>query len=428
MIYNKYNFIYLFKYYLKIIGFSIRKFPKKKNKGILLLVFFLFCTLTFVSVPQQANAIVFNDIAEWGRNAAQKIAQNQQKIVVRYFSQYNPAFAYLCYCAQVFAIIPVGVGFMRWLREDEDLKIWIELVAPFMVLIGLQNGGYILGQIIFALYQIFDGIINTFDSYTGFYQVIKEGKARTLITPSLSPLFKQCEALIGVEQSACFANLSKQALKMIDEYKQDFFNASWLQDWTTRLTDLSTKLLDPKTNVEDKFRTTFWTLTSPAWEGILAVILVKVMEAWQALYGIAFTMCGIASPMAATASLFTSNTFLASAYAAWLTGMFTIFLARLLLYIGYGFASDIVVSADASTDVIWFGILMAFILPFCVFAIAKGSAVGVWTSLIGTSSATIAAATMLTKAGPAGTALANQISVQGSAPAQQRNAPVETRY
>ena len=152
------------------------------------------------------------------------------------------------------------------------------------------------------------------------------------------------------------------------------------------------------------------------------------MEAWQALYGIAFTMCGIASPMAATASLFTSNTFLASAYAAWLTGMFTIFLARLLLYIGYGFASDIVVSADASTDVIWFGILMAFILPFCVFAIAKGSAVGVWTSLIGTSSATIAAATMLTKAGPAGTALANQISVQGSAPAQQRNAPVETRY
>ena len=159
MIYNQYNFIYLFKYHLKIIAFSLRKFPNKKNKGILLLVFFLFCTLTFVSVPQKANAIVFSDIADWGRNAAQKIAQNQQKIVERYFGEYNPAFAFLCYCAQGFAIFPVGFGFMRWLREDEDLKIWVELVAPFMVLIGLQNGGYILGQIIFALYQIFDGII-----------------------------------------------------------------------------------------------------------------------------------------------------------------------------------------------------------------------------------------------------------------------------
>lgn len=412
---------------MAVIAIFLHQVPRRKNKSILLFGFFAFCTLTFLLTPQKADAIVFNDIADWGRNAAQTIAENQQEIVERYFGEYNPAFAYLCYCAQGFAIFPVAIGFMRWLKEDEELKIWIELVAPIVVLIGLSNGGYILGQIILALYKIFDGVINTFDSYTGFYQVIKEGKARALIGPSLSPLFKQCEALVGTEQSACFAELSKQALNMVDEYKQDFFNASWLQDFGARLIDLSGKWLDPKANVGDKLRTTFWTITSPAWEGILTLILLKVTEAWQFLYGIAFIFAGIAAPMAATASLFTSNTFLGSAYALWITGMFTIFLARLLLYIGYGLASDLVVSADASTDTIWFGVVMAFVIPFCVYAIAKGSAAGVWASLVGTSSAVIGAGTMLVgAAGPAGAA-ASKVAVQGSAPAQN-NLQVQTKY
>lgn len=307
------------------------------------------------------------------------------------------------------------------------MKIWVELVAPIFLLIALSNGGYLIGQIILALYKIFDGVINTFDGYTGFYQIIKEGKARALIGPSLSPLFKQCEALVGAEQSACFADLSKQGMSMVNEYKQDFFNASWLQDFGERLTDLAGKWLDPKANVGDKLRTTFWTITSPAWEGILILILLKVTEAWQFLYGIAFIFAGIAAPLAATASLFTSNTFLGSAYALWLTGMFTIFLARLLLYVGYGLASDLVVSADASTDTIWFGVVMAIAIPFCVYAIAKGSAAGVWASLVGTSSGMIGAATMLV--GAAGSAdTASKVAISASAPAPQNNLQVETRY
>ncbi len=110
--------------------------------------------------------------------------------------------------------------------------------------------------------------------------------------------------------------------------------------------------------------------------------------------------------------------------------MFTNFLARLLLYVGYGLASDLVVSADASTDTIWFGVVMALVIPFCVFAIAKGSATGVWASLVGTSSAVIGAGTMLVGAavaGPSGAAAASRVSVQSSAP-PQNNLQVETRY
>lgn len=425
---NKYSLLHLIEHKLGVIARFLRQIPNKRNKRILLFIFLGLCTLSFLLTPEKADAIVFNDIADWGRNAAQKIALNQQKIVERYFGEYNPAFAYLCYCAQGFAIFPTAFNFFKWLKEDEDLKIWIELVAPIFLLIALSNGGFILGQIILALYKIFDGIINTFDSYTGFYQIIKEGKARALVGPSLSPLFKQCEALVGAEQSACFADLSKQAMGMVNEYKQDFFNASWLQDLGERLSDLGGKWLDPKTNVLDKLRTTFWAITSPAWEGILTLILLKVTEAWQFLYGIAFIFTGIASPMAATASLFTSNTFLGSAYALWLTGMFTIFLARLLLYVGYGLASDIVVSADASTDTIWFGVVMAFVIPFCVYAIAKGSAAGVWASLVGTSSAAIGAATMLVGGAGSAGAVASKVAVQASAPPPQNNLQVETKY
>lgn len=424
---NKYSLLHFIEHYLGVIARFLRQVPNKKNKRILLFIFLGLCTLSFLLTPEKADAIVFNDIADWGRNAAQKIALNQQKIVERYFGEYNPAFAYLCYCAQGLAIFPTASNFFKWLKEDEDLKIWIELVAPIFLLITLSNGGYLLGQIILALYKTFDGIINTFDSYTGFYQIIKEGKARALVGPSLSPLFKQCEALVGAEQSTCFADLSKQAMGMVNEYKQDFSNASWLQDLGERLSDLAGKWLDPKANVADKLRTTFWAITSPAWEGILTLILLKVTEAWQFLYGIAFIFTGIASPMAATASLFTSNTFLGSAYALWLTGMFTIFLARLLLYVGYGLASDLVVSADASTDTIWFGVVMAFVIPFCVYAIAKGSATGVWASLVSTSSAAIGAGTMLVgAAGPAGAA--SKVAISASAPPPQNNLQVETRY
>lgn len=430
MIRNRYSLRYFIEHQMAAIAIFVRRVPRRKNKSIFLFGFFILCTITFLLTPQKADAIVFNDLAEWGRNAALRVAENQQQVVERYFGRYNPAFAYLCYCCQGFAIFPLAIGFMRWLKEDDELKIWIELVAPALVLIGLSNGGYILGQIILALYKIFDGVINTFDSYTEFYQTIKEGKARALIGPSLSPLFKQCEALVGAEQSACFTDLGKQAQNMAIEYKQDFFNASWFQDWYSSIDKSIGEWLDPKKNIGEKVRTTFWAITAPAWEGILAVIMSKITEAWQALYGIAFVFAGISSPMAATASLFTSNTFIASAYALWLTGMFTIFLARLLLYIGYGLASDLVVSTDASTDTIWFGVIMAFFIPFCVFAIAKGSAAGIWASLVGTSSAVIGAGTMLVGgavASSASSAAASRVSVQGSAP-PQNNLQVETRY
>ncbi len=428
---NRYSLIDFIKRQMAAIAIYVRHIPNRKNKSILLFGFFALCTITFLLTPQKAEAIVFNDIAEWGRNAASKVSQNQEKIVQRYFGEYNPAFAYLCYCCQGFAIFPLSFGFMKWLKEEDDLKIWIELVAPVAVFIGLANGGYILGQIILALYQIFDGVINTFDSYTGFYQTIKEGKARALIGPSLSPLFKQCEALLGAEQSACFADLSNQVSSMGNEYKQDFFNSSWLQDWLGNINEAMEQWNDPQKNVGDKARTVFWTITSPAWEGILVVILSKVTEAWQALYGIAFIFTGIAAPMAATASLFTSNTFLGSAYALWLTGTFTIFLARLLLYVGYGLASDLVVSADASADTIWFGVVMALVIPFCVFAIAKGSASGVWSSLVGTATAAISAGTMLAGGavgGAAGAAAASRVSAQASPPPPQNNVAVETKY
>uniref|UniRef100_B8HZ23 TrbL/VirB6 plasmid conjugal transfer protein n=1 Tax=Cyanothece sp. (strain PCC 7425 / ATCC 29141) TaxID=395961 RepID=B8HZ23_CYAP4 len=408
----------------------IRHRPRRQKR----LVFYLFVVLlffAFISIPQPAEAIVFNDLAQWGREAAEKIAQNQQKIVERYFGSYNPAFAYLCYCAQGFAVFPAASGFLRWLKDDDDLNIWLGLVAPVLVLVALFNGGYLIGQIILALYKIFDGIINTFDSYTNFYALIKEGKARTLIGPSISPLFKQCEALIGAEQAVCFQNISQQALNLANEYKQDFYNASWLQDWITRLSDLAGQWLDPSANVGDKLRTTFWTFTSPIWEGILVLILLKVMEAWQALYGIAFVFAGIAAPMAVTASLFTGSQFLASAFALWLTSLFTIFLARLLLYVGYGLASDLVVSADASTDTIWFGVLMAIVIPFCVFAIARGSAAGIWASFVETSVATVSAGAMLAGgaiAGPAGaaaTGAATRVTASGS---RSNEVQVETRY
>lgn len=218
---------------------------------------------------------------------------------------------------------------------------------------------------------------------------------------------------------------------MGNEYKQDFFNSSWLQDWLGNINEAMEQWNDPQKNVGEKARTVFWTITSPAWEGILAIILSKVTEAWQALYGIAFIFTGIAAPMAATASLFTSNTFLASAYALWLTGTFTIFLARLLLYIGYGLASDLMVSADASVDTIWFGVVMALVIPFCVFEIAKGGGAGVWSSLVGTASAAISVGTTLAGAavgGPAGAAAASKVSMQSSSPPPANNVQVETRY
>lgn len=94
-----------------------RQIPNRKNKRILLFIFLALCTLTFLLTPQKAEAIVFDDIADWGRNAAQKIAENQQKIVERYFGEYNPAFAYLCYCAQGFAIFPTAINFFGGFKK-----------------------------------------------------------------------------------------------------------------------------------------------------------------------------------------------------------------------------------------------------------------------------------------------------------------------
>lgn len=157
------------------------------------------------------------------------------------------------------------------------------------------------------------------------------------------------------------------------------------------------------------------------------------MEVWQFLYGIAFIFTGISAPMAATASLFTANTFLASAYALWLTGIFSMFLARLLLYVGYGLASDIVTSSDAEADTIWFGVLMAIVLPFCVFAIAKGSASGVWSSLVGTASAAISAGSSLAGgvgavAGGAAAGASKVSTTATSSTPPRSNVQVETKY
>lgn len=88
--YNKYSLIGLINHQMAAIAMRLRRVPRRKNKSILLFCFLVFCTINFLLTPHKAEAIVFSDIAEWGRNAATKVAENQEKIVQRYFGEYNP--------------------------------------------------------------------------------------------------------------------------------------------------------------------------------------------------------------------------------------------------------------------------------------------------------------------------------------------------
>ena len=404
-----------------------------RNRKIVFSLFVVFTVLTFLDFPQKADAVVVNDIAAIGREAARSIAANQGKVAEQYFGGGNPAFGYLCYCCQLFIIFPASMGFLRWLREDKDLKIFIELVVPFIVLFSLTNQGYIIGQVVLVLYKFFDAIINTFDNYTAFYELIKNAKSKTLVGQAVAPLLKQCELLVGAEQITCVAKQSQQTLELLRAYETDIPNASWLQDLIARYTELGKKIVDPQSNALDSIRTVMWTVTSPLWEGVLVIVLNAFFQAWQFFYGIAFILTGLAAPMAATASCFTSSVFLSGAYALWLTGMFTLFLARFLLYVAYGITSDLVTSTN-STDTLWFGIITAFIIPFTVYSIAKGSGSGVWSSLVSFTTSAAGAGVALvpgvgSAAGIAVSAGSGGGGGESQAPAPQGSSMrVETQY
>jgi hypothetical protein len=406
---------------------SIRHVPHK-YKRILLFVFIAFCTFILLDMPDKADATSASVVGEWGRKAAAHMAENQQKVVERYFTGNSPYFSYLCHTFKLFAIFPASFGFTKWLRDEDEFNIWLELVAPVFVLIMLSNGGWILGQIILALYKIFDSILKTMDDYTQFYALIKDGNARAMIGNAISPLYKQCEGLIGQDQSACFSDATDHALSILKEYKPEYKkDTAWLNDTITALTDLGKNLADPKKNVTDKIGTAFWFVTAPAWQATISDIANAVTVGWQFCYGIAFIATGLAAPMAVTASLFSSTAFLASAFVLWLTGMVTLFLARLLLYVGYGIASDLVVSADASADTIWFGVVMAFAIPFLVFEIAKGSASGVWATFVGLGTGLAAAGANLAM-GNVGGAAASVAAASESGPPPESGVRVETQY
>jgi hypothetical protein len=404
-----------------------------RHRKIVFSLFVVFCVATFLDFPQKADAVVVNDIAALGRQAAKSLAQNQGKVAEKYFGGNNPAFGYLCYCCQLFVVFPASMGFLRWLREDEDLKVFIELVVPFIVLASFANGGFIIGQLVLVLYKIFDGIINNFDSYTAFNDLIKQARAKTLVGHAIAPLLKQCEPLVGADQISCVSKMNAQSLSILRAFETDLPNTGWLSDMIARYVDLGKKILDPATNVDDKIRTVLWTATAPLWEGVLMIVLNAFFQAWQFFYGIAFILTGLAAPMAATASVFTSSVFLSGAYALWLTGMFTLFLARLLLYVAYGMTSELVTSID-STDTIWFGVMTAFIIPFVVYSIVKGSASGVWSSLVGVSTSAIGTAASLVPGAGSAAGIAVGAGSSGGGASESAPAPasssmrVETQY
>lgn len=279
--------------------------------------------------------------------------------------------SYLGFCLASGALIFFALKNYKLFQDRNYREYLISLFVPLLIAILLSNKGALIASFCYQMREVINALNNDFLQFAiagvDLKETFRELQQASIAQGALSQYVAHCEPLIGREQLTCLqAAVTEMKLELAAHPAQtDFFN------------DLATflgKFLSSDPQV-------FGSLFMPIWESIVFGILSDLMQGYQHALEISLFTVTIVAPLAIGGSLLPMEPM---PVFAWLTGFWTVGLAKLLFNLAAGLAAA--TAADDFTvylsgekaPIFW---VFGLFAPALSASLATFSGIAVWRGL-----------------------------------------------
>jgi nitrate reductase NapE component len=298
-------------------------------------------------------------------------------------------YASMCKVGQLFAIATLTLFMVElgknWINQ-EDMKALTSWIWPILVVGLLANNGTMLRSGTFTIRSYINTINNNILEFTvagaNLEVAFNRAAGNVALQLYVGKEMERCRSIAGTTQDAiaCLqraeAELKSSTPKL---FKQDVPDSdSWEFNPLKSLEDAKDALENLTSGqVLEKVGNTITTTIGSMVTGFVAVILLALNNAYQ--WGIEFTMLltALVGPLAVGGSLLP---FGIKPIFAWLTGYFSVGMAKLCFNIIIGLCGQLIASSQENQPMI-FLLFVGLISPILASALATAGGLAVWTGL-----------------------------------------------
>ncbi|MEI2579862.1 hypothetical protein [Scytonema sp. PRP1] len=301
-------------------------------------------------------------------------------------------YASLCKVGVLFAVGSLALFMVQWGKQmlnGEEQRAVAELIWPLVVALLLANNGKILASGTLML----RGYINTVNNYVLEYTAAdadlraayQQGIGQAAVEAAVGNAIQQCRSaqLSNQEQIECL----KQAKEELQAKFPNIFQGDkgegiggWVLQGLDKI-DQAAQEADGGSNPIEGIANKLTAASSAAIGAVvtsfITSLLLALNNAYQWGLELALLLTALIGPLAVGGSLMPIGT---KAIVGWLTGFFTVAIAKLSFNIILGLAGQLVASAQASQPMIFLAFI-GIVAPFLATGIAAGGGMAVLTQL-----------------------------------------------
>ncbi len=295
----------------------------------------------------------------------------------------------MCKVGQFFAIATLTLFMVElgknWINQ-EDMKALSSWIWPILVIGLLANNGTLLRSGTLAIRGYINTVNNDILEFTAAGANLEVAFNRAVgniaLQQQVGAAMERCRSIPGNTQDSI--TCLQQAEAELTTSAPDLFkgsapdSGSWEFNPLKSLSDAKDALLNLSPGqIAEKIGNSITSTIGSMITGFVAVILLALNNAYQ--WGIEFTMLltALLGPLAIGGSLLP---FGAKPIFAWLTGYFTVGMAKLCFNIIIGLCGQLIANSEQNQPMI-FLIFVGLVSPILASALAAGGGIAVWTGL-----------------------------------------------
>ncbi|MGH8002726.1 MAG: hypothetical protein ACREPR_25650 [Brasilonema sp.] len=284
-----------------------------------------------------------------------------------------------------FAVGTLLFFMMQWIRDvlaSEYSRPISSLIWPFIVVILLANpgNGTPLSNLTLGLRDFLNTVnqqvVEVADTNKTYQQALNMSVAEEVVGGLLRP----CQSLTGQQQVDCFT----QAKQKTDILLQEYRNTYGIQPWIERLDNKVSQIIVITGNASEF---AFNSLLGSTTQTIIKNLLVSLQSAFQNLIEVTMLLIAVLGPLAVGSSLLPIA---GKPIFAWLTGLFSIGIAKISFNIVAVISAAVIVNgpaqnASADPDLMWFMILLGILAPIMSLGLAAAGGFAIFNGISNTA-------------------------------------------
>ena len=300
-----------------------------------------------------------------GNNSAKRIAESWDEQWISILQNRTDANFYgaLTDLGIFFAVGTLMFFMLQWLKDVinyEYSRPLSSLIWPLVVVVLLSNSGQgsALSHLTLGVRNFVNTVnqqvVMTADATQNYQQALSMTVAEEIAGSSLRP----CQSLTGDRQDQCFLKAKEKVDFLWQEYRSLYGN----QIWINRLEDKVNQIVF---NTQITSESSFNALLGSTTQTMTKNFLISLQYAFQNLLEATMLLIAILGPLAVGGSLLPVA---GKPIFAWLTGYFSLAIAKISFNIMAVLASVVIINGpaqdlDSDPDLLWFTIFLGILAP-----------------------------------------------------------------